>query len=273
MSWLCQMVVSAWALVGVASGYAQSPQQFWLNGSPVETKIGRDSTTDADPLVAGQRVIRLTDISRAAVTVYPAAQDNAPAILVLPGGGYQVLADDLEGVEVCRWLNQLGVTAVLLHYRVPSAPPHNEPLDDAGDAFALMRGEGTAWHVDSRRIGVLGFSAGAHLAARLATSGKPINALMLIYAAYLADDETILSKVTPGYPPTFLVQTEDDPIGVRNSVAFYEALIAEHVAVELHLYAAGGHGYGLRKTRQPVTHWTDLAGPWLRSVNFGDGSK
>lgn len=272
-------LVTGGVLMIAAAGYAQSaPQSLWLDGTPVASTVtvGHDSTKPTDEMVGGAWVERLTEVTRATVTVYPAspaysaAAENTPAVLVVPGGGYQVLADDLEGTEVCRWLNRLGITAVLLRYRVPSAAPHGEPLEDAEGALALLRSEAAAWHVDSRRIGVIGFSAGAYLAARLSaleTGDGRLAALMLIYPAYLASD---MPKPLPtrDSPPAFLVQAEDDPIGVRNSLVFYEALLAAHVPAEMHLYAAGGHGYGMRPTALPVTHWPKLAEVWLEGIGF-----
>lgn len=121
-----------------AAGYGQSvPQSLWLDGTPVPwtVTVGHDSTKATDEMVGGERVERLTDVTRATVTVYTVAGENSPVVLVLPGGGYQVLADDLEGIEVCHWLNSLGITAVILRYRVPSATPHREPLEDAEEAL------------------------------------------------------------------------------------------------------------------------------------------
>lgn len=267
-----------WLLAVVAAGYAQSaPRSLWLDGTPVASTVavGHDSTKATDEMVGGGRVERLTDVTRATVTIYPAAGEGSPVVLVLPGGGYQVLADDLEGTEVCHWLNRLGITAVLLRYRVPSAAPHLEPLEDAEGALALLRREASAWRVDPRRIGVIGFSAGAHLAARLSgveTGDRRLGALMLIYPAYLATDAPQPAP-THDSPPAFLVQTEDDPIGVRNSLAFYDVLLGAHVPAEMHLYAAGGHGYGMRPTARPVTGWPELAEVWLKGIGFEGSTK
>ncbi len=268
---------------------------LWPHGAPGETgNLGpeHDTTKPSDGLVAGKRIIRLTDVSNPTITIYNPSKDKntGSAVVVFPGGGYRILAMDLEGTEVCRWLNLIGVTCVLLKYRVPSrpgAPPYAAPLQDAQRAVSLVRYHAKDWHIDPHRIGVLGFSAGGNLAAVLSnnferrtyppvdradqTGCRPDFAL-LIYPAYLVVKKpqgyTLASelKVTANTPPTFLVQTEDDPIGVENSLYYYMALIQAKVPAEMHLYAKGGHGYGLRPTSAAVTAWPRLAERWMRSL-------
>jgi acetyl esterase/lipase len=236
-------------------------------------------------------VIRLGNVSTPTLTVYrPARQGNArSAVLVFPGGGYSILALDLEGTEICEWLNSLGVTAVLVKYRVPARsgqPRWAAPLQDAQRAIGMVRKRATELGIDADRIGVLGFSAGGHLAAAASTnfdrrtydavdeadsvSCRPDFSL-LIYPAYLTvkeenDKVAPELKVSPQMPPTFLVQAEDDGVRVETSLFYYAALRNAKVPAEMHLYPTGGHGYGLRPTEKLVTTWPKRAEDWLRSL-------
>jgi acetyl esterase/lipase len=193
-----------------------------------------DMTTAKDGLVGGGAVIRLADVSNPTLTVYrpDPAKANQTAVIVLPGGGYQILAMDLEGTEICQWLNSIGVTAILLKYRVPAVAPYVAPLQDVERAFSLVRTHAQEWKINSHRIGVMGFSAGGDLAARISTNYEtrnyvPVDALdqvscrpdftILIYPAYLAaskDGSALASDlhVTSTTPPSFIVQAEDDPM-------------------------------------------------------------
>lgn len=248
----------------------------------------KDTTKEKDNLIAGRRVIRLGNVSRPTITVYrPAkAKEGGPCVLVCPGGGYHILAMDLEGTEVCEWLNGLGITAVLLKYRVPApktGPRHLAPLMDAQRAMSLIRSKAGEWKIDPKKIGILGFSAGGHLSAMTATSydkrvydqvdsvdevsSRPDFAV-LVYPGYLVDRKRErLSeelRVTKETPPMFLVHAGDDPVPAESSVLMYLALKKAGVAAELHVYGSGGHGYGLRKTSKPVTAWPARCEEWLR---------
>ncbi len=255
-----------------------------------------DTTTDEGHMVAGRRVMRITDVSVPTLTVYPAAKAGAagPAVLVFPGGGYRILAWDLEGTEVCDWLNSAGVTCVLVKYRVPGRegqPDYVAPLQDAQRALGMVRSRAKEWGIDPQRIGVLGFSAGAHLSATLGAnfekrtydrvdaaddaSCRP-DFVFLIYPGGVVRDGKLATETQPlaNTPPTFLVQTEDDPVHVENSLAYYAAAKAAKVPVEMHLYPAGGHGYGLRPSALTVTTWPARAVDWLRSLGvLGPASK
>jgi acetyl esterase/lipase len=301
-NWFCFLLIVVVGLCVAAkprvdSGPSARPItiKLWPKGAPENTgNIGpeRNMTKPSDPLVAGKTVIRLTDVSDPTLTIYRAARNknSGTAIVVFPGGGYRILAIDLEGTEVCKWLNSIGITAILLKYRVPTRkglPRYAPPLQDAQRALGLVRTDASDWHIDPQRIGVLGFSAGGNLAAVLSnnyekrtyplvdradrTSCRPDFA-MLIYPAYLVvkdDDRYRLApelKFTEHTPPTFLVQAEDDPIGVQNSIYYYLALKKNHLPAEMHLYAVGGHGYGLRRTQATVTTWPARADQWLRSL-------
>jgi acetyl esterase/lipase len=205
------------------------------------------------------------------------------------------LAIDLEGTEVCDWLNSIAVNCVLLKYRVPNTGPFPKSvaaLQDAQRAVGMVRQHAAEWHIDSKRVGVLGFSAGAHLAAALSThydqrlysvvdaadqqSCRPDFAFV-IYPGYLALADKNFEfnpdiPVTSSTPPAFIVQAEDDPVHVENAVAYAMALKKAGVPAELHTYAQGGHGYGLRSTSMPVTNWPQLASEWMHTIGVLRGA-
>jgi acetyl esterase/lipase len=234
-----------------------------------------DATTLKDNLVAGKPVIRLANVSDPTLTFYPAPRrtNTGTTVIVFPGGGYNILALDLEGSEICEWLNSIGVNAALVKYRVPAAPGalrYSAPFSDAQNALAVVRSHAGEWHINARRIGVIGCSAGGHLAALLSNADPRPDFALLVYPAYLTaeTDLTVLAQefvVSAQTPPTFLVQTEDDSVHVENSLVYYGALKKCKVAAEMHLFATGGHGYGLRQTAEPVTQWPKLAEGWLRA--------
>jgi acetyl esterase/lipase len=253
------------------------------------TALEVDATTAKDNVVAGKPVIRLTNVSNPAITLYaPKGKNSGAAVVVFPGGAYRILAIDLEGTEVCEWLNSIGVTCVLLKYRVPDSGPYpkSAALEDAQRALGIVRAHAAEWHIDPQGIGVLGFSAGAHLAAALSThfdqrlydavdasdqlSCRPDFAV-IVYPGYLAVSEQNFApnaeiRVTEKTPPSFIVQTEGDPVHVENSTVYFLALKNAGVLVEMHLYAQGGHGYGLRRTELPVTAWPQSVETWLHTI-------
>jgi acetyl esterase/lipase len=271
------------------------PIPLW-NGTPPGDKgtLGPeyDTTTDKDNLIAGRRLARITNVSTATLTVYPAPEKKrtGAAVLVFPGGGYRILAWDLEGTEVCEWLNSIGVTGVLVKYRVPARqglPAYVPPLQDAQRALGMVRSRAAEWGIDPKRIGVLGFSAGGHLSAMLSTnfekrtydrvddaddvSCRPDFTILIYPGGLLRPGSNTLSpefRVSAATPPTFLVHAEDDPFHVENSLAYYAALKAAKVPAEMHLYPAGGHGYGLRPSALTVTTWPARAEDWMRSLGL-----
>ena len=285
-------------LIALSLTLTASPQQqtlpLWPNGAPEPTSTTgpeHDATKPTDALIAGRSLQHLTDISRPTLAVYPAPASNntGAAILVFPGGGYKILAYDLEGTEVCTWLNGIGVTCVLVKYRVPydtHFPASSEDLEDAQQAMRLTRSHAAEWHIDPARVGVLGFSAGAHLAAVLSNhadfvspkvpastvDARPAFAF-IIYPGYLTAPPA-LDKLEPGIdptsttPPTFLLQAENDPVHVENVLVYFKALKELKVPAELHVFAEGGHGYGLRPTALPITHWPELAATWLHTIHI-----
>ena len=272
------------------------PVTLWPDqppGPPIKLDDEKDTTTEASGKIGGKWVIRLGNVSQPTMTVYPAkvGSEPSPAVVVAPGGGYSILAMDLEGTEVCDWLNSIGVTAVLLKYRVPARPGSERaaaPLQDIQRAIGLVRQSAPAWKIDPKRVGVLGFSAGGHLAALACNqfekrsyprvdsaddaSARPDFAI-LIYPAYLTKKEQ-KDQLAEGFsvssntPPTFLVQTQDDSVPVETSLYYFAALQRAKVPAELHIYPRGGHGYGLRPSTNFVSHWPKRAEEWMGSMGF-----
>jgi acetyl esterase/lipase len=288
----------AWIVLAVLAatlcrGAEPVPIRLWPGAAPGD-KGGlppeKDMTGPKDNLIAGRPVIRTGNVSDPTISVYrpPADRDTGTAVLVCPGGGYYILAMDLEGTEVCEWLNSVGVTAVLLKYRVPrrEGRPHNEaPLQDAQRAMGLIRSHAAEWGVDPARLGALGFSAGGNLIAAMSAaaagprsyprvdaaddaSSRP-DFQVLVYPGYLVVDGGGYwlnpdVAVTARTPPTFLAMAQDDPVGVENVLGYGLELKKAKVPMELHVYPTGGHGYGLRRTKDEVTSWPDRAADWMR---------
>lgn len=264
-------------------------------GAPANPPAEIDTTTAKDNLIAGRPLVRLGNVSNPTLTVYsPKASNTGAAIVVFPGGGYRILAIDLEGTEVCDWLNSAGITCVLVKYRVPDTGPYPKSpaaLQDAQRALGLVRQHAAEWRIDPNRIGVLGFSAGAHLSAALSNHFDkrlydPIDAAdqlscrpdfaVIVYPGYLAlADKNFAANLdinpTANTPPSFIVQAEDDPVHVENSTVYFLQLKNAKVPAELHLYAQGGHGYGLRRTDLPVTTWPQTVEMWLHTIKMLPG--
>ncbi|HLH54039.1 MAG TPA: alpha/beta hydrolase [Verrucomicrobiae bacterium] len=259
-------------------------------GDKGELEPERDMTKESDNLVAGKRLIRLGNVSKPSIAVYQPAPEKrtGTAVIVCPGGGYQILAMDLEGTEVCEWLNSIGVTGVLLKYRVPKRTgleKHTAALQDAQRAIGLVRLHAADWGIHTNKIGILGFSAGGHLAAlasnqyesRTYPSVDEADTLscrpdftLLIYPAYLTvkeQNDRIAAEfnLTSNTPPTFMAMAEDDPIRVETVLFYAAGLEKAKVPLELHVYPTGGHGYGLRPAKDLVTTWPQRAADWMRS--------
>src|SRR3984885_1996382 len=253
---------------------------------------------------------RANDVSRPTMTLYaPKDRNTGVAVVVFPGGGYQFLAMDLEGTEICDWLTSRGITCVLLKYRVPGSGPWwdeknnrrvypkvQTALQDAQRTLGLVRQHAAEWHVDPNKVGVIGFSAGGHLVAALSThftqrTYAPVDAAdklscrpdfaIAVYPGHLwahededhsSRNETELSlrpdiTVRADSPPTFLLQAEDDHVdGVQQSLAYYVALQKAGVPTEMHLYAQGGHAFGLRPSKLPIAQWPRLVETWLGTI-------
>ncbi|HEX4265772.1 MAG TPA: alpha/beta hydrolase [Verrucomicrobiae bacterium] len=284
-------------------GHTQMP--IWPGAVPdAQPAAGPEYSTNRGTLVAGKPWISVEQVSQPTMTVYsPTGTNTGVAVIIFPGGGYNILAIDLEGTEVCDWLTSKGITAVLLKYRVPGSGPHWVPqlkrhlepkaptaLEDAQRTIGLVRFHAAQWHIDPRKIGVLGFSAGGHLVAAVSThfekrsyaavdaadhkSCRPDFAVAL-YPGHMTENTTNEFELNPTLPvtsdtpPTFLLQAEDDNVdNVNDSLTYYIALKNAEVPTEMHLYAHGRHAFGLRHTKFPITDWPQLVEKWLATIGM-----
>ncbi len=258
-------------------------------------------------LVAGKPWILITDVSQPTITIYsPTIKNSGAAVIVFPGGGFHGLAIDLEGTEICEWLAAHGITGILLKYRVPNSGPHGNgrhghdrpyapaALEDAQRAIGLVRLNAAKWHINPNKIGVIGFSAGGYMVADISTHFKkraysPIDAAdnescrpdfaIALYPGHMKIDEFDKTKkefaLNPDIqfikesPPTFLLQAENDPVDtVDYSLLYYIGLKNVGVPVEMHLYAEGGHAFGIRHTKFPISEWPELVEKWLKTIHI-----
>lgn len=266
---------------------------IWSGKPPGETKplppeenITKPGQKDA----GGKPIIRLTNVSIPTVSLYRPAKDKdtGTAIIICPGGAHQILAMNHEGTEVAEWLSTIGVTGIVLKYRVPTRTPDGQrwlaAVQDAQRAVSLVRSKAKEWELNPQRIGILGFSAGGETAGLTAYFAdrqyEPVDDVdqvsfrpdfaMLIYPAYfekkgeptkIREDVTITQQA----PPTFLVHAWDDPLTVFSSLHIATELRKAGVPTELHIYANGGHGYGMRDTGHDVNSWPQRAADWLKA--------
>ena len=295
-------VLAPTSLFAQKPGWQPSPSHTQVSlwpGVPPDAQFGPPPNTEAWPEPG-----EIDKVSRPSMTVYsPKAKNTGAAVLVFPGGGYQVLAIDIEGTEVCDWLTSKGITCVLLKYRVPNTGPHWDAkcdcqlnpkapmaLEDAQRALGIVRFHAAEYRIDPRKIGVLGFSAGGHLVTDISThfnrrAYPPLDAADRVscrpdFAVALYPGHLWLSAyknlrlnpdvpVTAKTPPTFIVQAENDPVdSINNSLVYYIALKNAGVPVEMHLYAEGKHAFGLRPTKFPITRWPQLVEIWLKTIGM-----
>lgn len=305
---LCAMIALVWGPARAELWQPAEGQMPIWPGTPPDAKPmpGPESIVTTQRLVGGRHYRAILNVSQPTMTLYPPSGTNTgAAVVVLPGGGFQSLAIDLEGSEACEWATSKGITCVLVKYRIPSEPydwhcdcrPDNlmistRSLEDVQRTIGLVRHHAKEWHIDPHRIGVMGFSAGGYLAAEISThyqrrlyppvddadkeSARPDFAV-LVYPGHLVTGTDTLNPnipVTPETPPTFLVMAEDDhPNGVGQALTYYGGLRKAGVPVEMHLYAQGGHAFGLRPTALAITHWPDLAEKWLHSIGILSGDE
>lgn len=266
-------------LVSVACA-GQQVVTLWPEGkTPLKTS---DAPEKVNP--SKDDIVRLTDVNVPSLTVFLAKDTGKPnpAVMICPGGGYGILAWNHEGTEVAEWLNGQGISAFVLKYRVPKN--RDAAFCDAQRGMGVIRSKAQTFNIDPRRLGIIGFSAGAHLSVRTSTNfekrfyepvdeadaqpSRPDFAL-IIYPAYLFVEGYKMAPelpVTVQVPPTFLLQAEDDGPYVDSSLAYAIALKAAKVPVELHIFPNGGHGYGLRKKGKTTDVWPELAAAWLARI-------
>jgi acetyl esterase/lipase len=267
---------------------------LWPGKTPGDAGLAVAETTRIydSPLLKGPTLL-VTNVTQPTLTIYspPADKNTGTAMIICPGGGYHNLFWELEGEEVAAWLNEQGMTGIILKYRCPRRPgdvkgePPLGPLLDAQRAVSLVRSRAKEWGIDPGRIGMVGFSAGGHLSLATATrfeqrTYEPVDAAdgvscrpdfaVLCYSGYLKHkekDETSVGITVPATtPPIFLAHTTDDSISnSEHSVFMYLALKRAGIPVEMHIYASGEHDFGVRKTDKLPATWTGLCVRWLRS--------
>jgi acetyl esterase/lipase len=277
-----------------SSGHTQIP--IWPGAVPDSQLVAGPEYASTSKGSKGNQWTAVNRVSQPTMTVYsPKRKNTGVAMVVFPGGGYNQLAIDLEGTEICDWLNSIGITAVLLKYRVPSreAGPYGESqraLEDAQRTLSLVRYHAAEWHIDPHKIGVIGFSAGGGMVSMTSThfdkrsypdtdavdkvSCRPDFAIACYPGHCWDNDEGFKLNpnvtITTNTPPTFIVQAEDDHVdGVEQSLVYYIELKRVGVPVEMHLYAQGGHGFGLRPSKYPIaTEWPRLTEKWLNTIGM-----
>lgn len=265
--------------------------------------------TDEQEMIDQQDVLKIRKVIKPEIEVFLPSKrmGTGQAVIICPGGGYAILNWDWEGTDIAKYLNGQGIAAIVLKYRLPHAKANNvtykSPILDAQRAMRLVRHHAAEWAIDVNRIGVMGFSAGGHLAATLAThydvryaeptdsidaiSARPDFAALVYPVVTFKDDYTdpgsrrrLLNnkldsalindfsnelQVDEGTPPTFIIQASDDPIvPVQNALRYYEALVKNHVEVEMHMYPTGGHGFALARDDAYLSTWTDRLAAWLK---------
>jgi len=277
-------------------GHVQVP--IWPGAVP--DAIAAPKAESVGPGSGRERWLRADDVSQPTMTVYAAeGPKTEAAVVVFPGGGFRTLAIDLEGTEICDWLTSHGITCVLLKYRVPGSnhywdddchchitPKVPRALQDAQRTIKLVRAKAKELNIDSHKIGVIGFSAGGYLVAQtsniFASTYKPVDAVdklssrpdfaVALYPGHLCRSDGILDpgiRVTKQTPPTFLLQAWDDPVDpVCNSTVYARALDRAGVPAEVHLFAKGGHAFGVRDKEHPISLWPVLVENWLKEIKI-----
>lgn len=249
---------------------------LWPKGSQPGTSIpGPERAMPA----RGDNVLRLTDISEPSFVVYKAdGAKPAPAVIICPGGGYSILAYDKEGTELAAWLNSLGITGIVLKYRVPNN--RDGAFQDIQRAIRIVRQRANEWNIAPDKVGVMGFSAGGHLSARLsnfagpatyprldAADDQPLRPAFAIlgYPAYL--DQGMIPLVDAKTAPTFIAHAEDDKRFIKGSLDYFAALKATGGNHGLFRCATGGHGHGLRSDKD-AKDWPDRCRDWLAQIGM-----
>ncbi|PTR32873.1 acetyl esterase/lipase [Luteibacter sp. OK325] len=299
------MLAGLWGASANASSSPTAPVTWEPPAPLTQVALWPEGHAIARPPVTGPESVKdgaiVENVTRPTMTVFPPKGSNTgTTVVVFPGGGYRVVAMEGEGTEICDWLTGNGITCVLLKYRVPTSGPQwdgscdcrrepkvNMALQDAQRTIRLVRQQATSLHIDPDKIGVIGFSAGGNMVANVSNapehSYKPVddadklsarpNFAMALYPGRLWEGKGVVFNptihVTAKTPPTFIVQAEDDPVDdVRNSITYFLALKQAGAPVEMHLYANGGHAFGLRKKDQPIGAWPRLAEKWMQSLDM-----
>lgn len=264
--------------------------QLWPDGTPSPMPAKSEATAKMIASYGGTTPTRLSDISDPTITVYRPENSNGAAVIVAPGGGFMFLSYSFEGTQVCEWLNSIGVTAVLLKYRTPTrddTAPYKLPVEDAQRALGIVRHNAREWGIDPQRVGLLGFSAGANLAGHAAWDRTPRtypqvpaidNArgpdfLVFVYGGGFLDP-TDKTKFREGFsvpadaPPAFFVVAHDDKSNPIEAATLYLEYKKLNLPGELHIYTRGGHGFGMRRDKNPINDWPQRCAEWMSSLGL-----
>lgn len=288
--WICFVALS------VLSSHVLADEpitlKLWPDGPPSKMSPTSEFTERALQSGGGRNPNRVTGVTDPTITVYRPEKPNGTSVIVAPGGGFLFLSYQHEGTQVCEWLNSLGVTAVLLKYRTPTRDEkemYEIPVQDAQRAMGLVRKHAAEWKLDPKRVGLLGFSAGANLvghaawdrgdrtypqSAELDDPGIPAFVIFIYGGGFLDKDD--LSKFRPGFsvpvdaPPAFFLVAHDDKSAPIEATMLYLEYKKKDRSAELHICAKGGHGFGMRKDGNPVNDWPARCGEWMKSVGFLD---
>ena len=270
----CCLVLFSSVLFGMDSGQEVS---LWQGGAP-----GAQNALDvSQPSENSKLPKKFTVVNHPSIYVFlpPQGKASGAAMVVAPGGGHSQLVIDKEGWEVADWLNKNGIAAFVLKYRLARAPGSRytvpgDALADASRAMRMVRSRATEWSIDPNRIGFIGFSAGGELAALMETrfdagsnsASDPIDRVssrpdftVVVYPGFKPGTITVPKNA----PPTFLVCADDDPSHVVTTVNLYLDLHKQGISSEMHIYASGKHGFGLRATNLPVATWPDRLKDWM----------
>ena len=280
------------AMAEIAVAVEPITLKLWPDGPPTAMVPKSEATVKLIQSYGGAGPNRITDVSDPTITVFRPEKPNGTSVIVAPGGGFMFLSYAHEGTQVCEWLNSLGVTAVLLKYRTPTRDENEMfelPVQDAERALGLVRHHAAEWNLDPQRVGLLGFSAGANLAGHVAwdrgSRTYPQNPelddrrgpdfLVFIYGGGFLDKDD-LSKFRPGFsipanaPPVFFLVAHDDKSNPVEAALLYLEYKKRDLSAELHIYAKGGHGFGMRKDGQPIHDWPERCAEWMKSLGFLD---
>jgi len=301
--WLLGLLINLMTL----NVFSQHEKLFlWPSAIPNSQKSDEKEVHDSNG------ILWITKVQDPDITVYLPSKQQATgqAVVICPGGGYEGLAYDWEGTDIAKWLNSKGIAGIVVKYRLPSSKSvkvsYKAPLQDAQRAMKLVRFHAKEWNIDPGKVGIMGFSAGGHLAANLTThfdhedsfEKDPIDSLsarpdftVLIYPVitmkkgitHQGSKNSLLGEnpsealvkefsnelhVQPNTPPTFMVHaTDDDVVPVENSLLFYKALKEKNISAELHIYPKGGHGFSLALGKGYLQSWTDRLYDWLQNLN------
>lgn len=278
------------ALGGSAGAAEPITLKLWPDGPPTATVPKSEATVKLIQSYGGVGPHRITDVSDPTITVFQPQNPNGTAVIVAPGGGFMFLSYIHEGTQVCEWLNSLGVTAVLLKYRTPTRDEKEMfelPVQDAERALGLVRKHAAEWKLDPKRVGLLGFSAGANLAGHAAwdrgartypqqpelDDPRGPDFLIFIYGGGFLDKDD-RSKFRPGFsipadaPPVFFLVAHDDKDNPIEAALLYLEFKKRGLSAELHICAKGGHGFGMRRDGNPINDWPKRCAEWLQSLGY-----